>query len=87
MYHLEADRSLLPLLDVPSSAGRRQELPPVYMLNGAVYAARTSWLHKSRTFVTRETVAHVMPRERSIDIDTLDDFEAFRKAVNEDSHA
>ena len=87
MYRLGADAILEPLLETPGSAARRQDLPLVYTLNGAVYAARTKWLRQSRSFVGSGTVAHVMPRERSIDIDTRDDFEAFRKAVNEDSHA
>ena len=40
-----------------------------------------AWLRRTRTFVTPETVAYVMPASRSIDIDTADDFEAFRKAA------
>lgn len=48
---------------------RRQQLPAAYSLNGAVYVARIDWLQASRTFVAEGTVAHVMPPERSIDID------------------
>ena len=87
MYRLDEQHALAPLLATPPGITRRQDLPPVYMLNGAVYAARVDWLRRTRGFVTRETVAHVMPAERSIDIDTIDDFEAFRKAVTEEFHA
>lgn len=69
MYTLQRGDRLSPLL--PSSdAIRRQDLPPVYFLNGAVYAADTTWLATSRNFVTSETVAYEMPIERSLDIDT-----------------
>jgi N-acylneuraminate cytidylyltransferase len=81
MYRLGHSQRLLPLLEAPAQATRRQDLPAVYALNGAVYAARTAWLRESRSFVTAETVAHVMPRERSIDIDTLDDFETFARLL------
>jgi N-acylneuraminate cytidylyltransferase len=86
MYRVNDDGFLSPLIDLPPNVSRRQDLPPVYLLNGAVYAARVQWLQEHRSFVTCETVAHIMPRERSIDIDTLDDFEAFCRAVNEESH-
>jgi N-acylneuraminate cytidylyltransferase len=54
---------------------RRQNLPPVYCLNGAIYVAKISWFLTHKTFITEETRAWVMPRERSIDIDDTYDFE------------
>lgn len=69
MYSLDAGRRLRPLLP-KTGATRRQDLPATYVLNGAVYAADASWLRGTRSFVTAETVAHVMPPERSVDIDT-----------------
>lgn len=73
MYRLDADQRLKSLMDVPPIS-RRQELPPVYAINGALYYARTDWLKQHRTFVTTETVAYVMPEERSVDLDTLRDW-------------
>ena len=87
MYRLGDNQALLPVLEAPTNVTRRQDLPAVYTLNGAIYVAQTDWLRRTRTFLTRETVAYVMPVERSIDIDTIDDFEAFRKAVTKDTHA
>jgi CMP-N,N'-diacetyllegionaminic acid synthase len=56
---------------------RRQDLPKVYGLNGAVYVANCQWLKTSKSFLTPETLAFEMPKERSIDIDTeLDVFVA-----------
>jgi CMP-N,N'-diacetyllegionaminic acid synthase len=87
MYRLGHNQGLVPVVEAPPGVTRRQDLPSVYALNGAVYVADTVWLRQSRTFVTRETVAHVMPVERSMDIDTIADFEAFKKSVTENAHA
>ncbi|WP_299022966.1 acylneuraminate cytidylyltransferase family protein [uncultured Tepidimonas sp.] len=70
MFHLSADarlRAFLPQQDRPQ---RRQDAPPLYALNGAVYIARADWLRRTRSFLTDETLAYVMPPERSVDIDT-----------------
>lgn len=54
---------------------RRQDLPPVYVLNCAVYVASVESLKRVKQFVTKETVAMIMPEERSLDIDTEIDME------------
>lgn len=87
MYRLADNQGLVPVIEAPPGLDRRQDLPVVYTLNGAVYVADIAWLRQSRTFVTRETVAHVMPAERSIDIDTIADFHAFEKSITENTHA
>lgn len=87
MYRIDARQVLDPIVDSPAEAVRRQELPPVYVLNGAVYVARSEWLRRTRSFVTRDTLGYVMPAARSIDIDTAEDFEAFRRACTRNLHA
>lgn len=54
---------------------RRQDLPEAWCLNGAVYAARTEWFLKNRSFVSPHTVIYPMPTERSLDIDTPADID------------
>ena len=49
-------------------------MPKVYAINGAVYVARIEWLISSKSFVGNDTSAYIMPRERSVDIDTEFDF-------------
>ena len=49
---------------------RRQDLPPIYALNGAIYLIQRSVLLEQRSFYTANTVALVMPNERSLDIDS-----------------
>ncbi|NFN92755.1 acylneuraminate cytidylyltransferase family protein [Clostridium botulinum] len=53
---------------------RRQDLPKIYRLNGAVYVAKSDVLQKERTFETDKVTGYVMSCERSIDIDTEFDF-------------
>lgn len=49
---------------------RRQALPPVYALNGAIYLTLRSLLLQSRSFEPPGTVAYEMPPERSLQVDT-----------------
>jgi CMP-N,N'-diacetyllegionaminic acid synthase len=62
------------LQDDSARVSRRQELPPVYRPNGAVYVARIPWLRETQTFLAAGTLGYVMPFERSLDIDTASDF-------------
>lgn len=86
MYRLTAASALEPLLADPAMTARRQELPPVYLLNGAVYAIGVDALRRYCTFVPPGTRGHVMPRERSLDIDTNEDLAEFRRLVAEEKH-
>jgi len=70
---MENEYRLTKLLD-NDDITRRQNLPPVYALNGALYFAKCSWLRQTRTFIHKETIGFTMPAERSIDIDTALDW-------------
>jgi N-acylneuraminate cytidylyltransferase/CMP-N,N'-diacetyllegionaminic acid synthase len=43
---------------------------PLYELNGAIYLMSSRDFHRERQFLPPRTAPYVMPRERSIDIDT-----------------
>lgn len=60
------------LVDFGGSAApvRRQDLPPAYALNGAIYMARRPLLEETGDWYGGTTRAYVMPAERSLDIDT-----------------
>jgi len=49
---------------------KRQSLPEVYILNGALYVIKRTVFIKERTFIPPKTLGFIMPRERSIDIDS-----------------
>ncbi len=53
-----------------SSEYRRQDLPIIYQVNGAIYFGKTTWLLETKTFFTEQTLAYIMNKERSLDIDT-----------------
>jgi N-acylneuraminate cytidylyltransferase len=72
-FTLRTDGRLEPLLGAEWQARRRQDLPQAYAPNGAVYVARIDWYRQHRIFLTPETAAHVMPSERSFDLDTTMD--------------
>jgi len=51
----------------------RQELPPVYIRNGAIYATRRDVLVKDNSFTGLDSRAYIMPLDRSVNIDTPED--------------
>ena len=70
VYSMDVDAHLEPLMKVdPAASLRRQDLPDLFSLNGAIYAADIEWLRGSQTLVSSETVGYQMPITRSIDID------------------
>jgi CMP-N,N'-diacetyllegionaminic acid synthase len=76
MKQIAPDGTLQPFDVQPQSPdNRRQAFPPVYALNGAVYLSRYDSVLTNETFVLPDTKACIMPPERSIDIDTLWDFQ------------
>jgi CMP-N,N'-diacetyllegionaminic acid synthase len=69
MYRINSQGCLQPVMADEPSIYRRQDLPAVYALNGAVYVADSQWLLKEKSFLTEQTVTYKMPRQRSADID------------------
>lgn len=82
-YTLNADGCLRRAFESASQPDRRQDAPTYYYPNGAVYAARTAWYREHRNFSSPETMAHIMPPERSIDIDSGLDLALARTLLND----
>ena len=78
MDELSRLNSLLP--DVHETQ-RRQDLKPAYLVNGAIYIAKSDYLKREGGFFGKDTVACKMPRSRSLDIDTQDDFDIFKEFI------
>ncbi len=49
---------------------RSQDMPPAYVINGALYLAKPEGLYRRPDIVPENPLAYVMPEERSLDIDT-----------------
>ncbi|OWR27593.1 flagellar modification protein B [Saccharibacillus sp. O23] len=54
---------------------RRQDLQEVYALNGAIYIMKRDLVMERNSIVGDHNTGYVMPKERSIDIDDLLDFQ------------
>ena len=67
---LDAQGRLKPYMDGARADARRQNLPEVFGFNGAIFLIRPAVLRINRTWYPENTVAYVMPPNRSLDIDT-----------------
>lgn len=83
MYHMDNQGKLVQLLNTEQNASQRQQLPPVYALNGAIYISTIERLRKHYRFVDSETVAYPMNKTHSIDIDDALDFQIASLIVKE----
>jgi CMP-N-acetylneuraminic acid synthetase len=62
---------------------RRQDLPPAWVMNGAIYACRTRVLFDAEPSLYGDrVVAYRMPANRSISIDDLEDWQAAERALS-----
>lgn len=73
MKSLEGDQ-VRPFLANAPEHNRRQDLPPVYRLNGAVYVTRREVVTQHNLLLGSDTRGVVMDADSSVDIDTLLDF-------------
>ncbi len=62
---------------------RRQELPNVYRMNGAIYLIKTEVLKKQKTFEPEEVMGYIMDSYSSVDIDTEMDFKIAEAIIKE----
>lgn len=67
MYRLVEGRLIPYEAEPPGSL--RQELPPVYHRNGAIYACRYTLIVEQHTLMGPDCRPYVMPRSRSLNID------------------
>jgi N-acylneuraminate cytidylyltransferase len=90
MVTMDEDDRIKPLVTAESMLVQRQNLPRVYVPNGAVYVAKVEWLLVRRMFITDETIGYPMSRDRSVDMDTELDLKIvdflLRQEMKQDSH-
>ncbi|MBN1269153.1 MAG: acylneuraminate cytidylyltransferase family protein [Kiritimatiellae bacterium] len=63
----------------------RQRRKPVYAINGAIYLVKRNVLLNKRTLFPKRSIAHIMPVERSLDIDDAGDLR-MAKLIARESH-
>jgi CMP-N-acetylneuraminic acid synthetase len=74
MKYLQDGRLIDPPFAEAYENQNRQELTPMYIRNGAIYLTRRATLLRE-SYKGKICMALVMPGERSVNIDTLNDFE------------
>ena len=74
MNILPTDGSMEAFLRPEAMNSNRQELPVFYRINGAIYLANCDYIKSERSLVGKGTFAYIMPKERSVDIDSIFDF-------------
>ncbi|ANW96303.1 hypothetical protein AXE80_08440 [Wenyingzhuangia fucanilytica] len=73
MYHVIEDRSML-ALDKELESKRRQDLTPVFLRNGAIYAVKTTAFLKDKKIILPNKKAYIMPESKWANVDTERDF-------------
>ncbi len=61
---------------------RRQDLPTVYMPNGAIYIIKIDEFLKHKQLFTNQTIHYKMSIEKSLDIDTFEDLHLVSKILS-----
>jgi CMP-N,N'-diacetyllegionaminic acid synthase len=76
MFKIKEDNKLQAVM-ASTAPSRSQDLPVITILNGAVYVAKTDWFLENKTFLCADTIGFKMSREKSLDIDTEEDWQAY----------
>jgi CMP-N,N'-diacetyllegionaminic acid synthase len=83
MYHLDPTSRLQRVVPIPSGGLRRQDLPQVAILNGALYFIGVDRFLRDQTLVHEDAVGYLMPRSRSIDIDDARDLKIASETLDD----
>lgn len=73
MYKVGSNKKINPIFN-EELVSRRQDLSEVYVINGALYLGNAEFYKREKNFINSETTAYIMPKERSLDIDDMDDW-------------
>jgi len=69
MYKMHNNNEMVPL-NKKLERRRRQELEPVYLRNGAIYATRVSSFFKQGKFICDQKKGYIMPESKWANVDT-----------------
>lgn len=83
MRTINADHRLERILNIESTV-RRQELPPVYRVNGMIYINRTADIRNHYVSFNDNLFPIIIPNQYDVDIDTVEDFIEAEKRLNQD---
>lgn len=61
----------------------RQNLPNLFRPTGAFYIFKAGWYRKNKSLATNRTRAYEIPKNQSLDIDSIDDLRQFESIIKE----
>lgn len=82
MKKIENDKMIDFVYNSPNYT-RRQDIPMIYRLNGAIYICKTESLLKNKSWYSKVTVPFIMDRITSVDIDDIVDFKFAEYLIKE----
>ena len=84
-FRLNANGKLEGLIDNKTPFMRRQDLPQTFMPNGAIYMIDADlFLQSGSLFCEERTIAYEMSREKSVDVDTMEDVVFIERIIREE---
>jgi CMP-N,N'-diacetyllegionaminic acid synthase len=82
-FRLDENGRLESLFDERLSNMRRQDLPPIYIPNGAIYIFRASDFNNRNGFPSNGSIPFIMSERDSIDVDSLEDLIRVKELLSE----
>lgn len=83
MYTKSKDNRLHPVLEQGLSA-QRQNLPVMWILNGAIYLTEINYLKQHRSLKGEDVIGMEMSTNESVDIDSIEDLKYAEVLINND---
>ncbi len=74
---------VVPFIPNSDSSVPRQQLPKVYMLNGAIYLSTVSSIKQNKSFFGLKTIPYLMENEKSANINSQFDLELCRLIIGQ----
>lgn len=81
MYRNTSDTNLEPLNSMHNKGVRRQDHGSIFVRNGAIYITKTDYLIENKLIISDSPLFVEMNKIDSINIDTVEDLELFRRIV------
>ncbi|EMJ92084.1 cytidylyltransferase domain-containing protein [Leptospira alstonii] len=73
MFRLDDSLKMSKLLNT-DDISRRQDSPKTFSLNGSIYLSEVNYFRERKKFITEDTLAFIMSKESSVDIDDMIDW-------------
>ena len=74
LFHMDEEKKLHPYSQKQPNSVRRQDIIPLFFLDGSVYCSEIDALRARKGFYHEDTSGYVVPKWKSLEIDDEDDF-------------